>query len=230
VGDSLAAWRAAGDGADEAYVDDLWPRVLRRPVRDDERQRALAELRLGVSRAELLHRLAVSAEFEEVRLADDAVSWAAAERRHGRRPRNLRAPAGSGPEAIAVPWCLARLGDEQRVLLLAEGAPALEAELRRVAETVLTEPAPEVELVVAVGAVDPAAVAPLLARDGRVLAAAPALAVEGSGLLVYEEERYAPGEDGWRTVDAGEALRCAELRPDRLAVRVRRAVGRGRAK
>src|SRR6185437_61428 len=110
----------------------------------DERERALAELRLGVSRAELLHRLVVSPEFDEVRLADDAIAWAAAERRHGRRPRNLRAPAGSGPEAIAVPWILARLGDEQRVLLLgAAAAPALEAELRRVAETVLRAPGGE---------------------------------------------------------------------------------------
>jgi hypothetical protein len=230
VEETLAAWRAVGDAGDEAYVDDLWLRVLRRPARSDERDRALAELRLGVSRAELLHRLVVSPEFEGVRLADDAVAWAAAERRHGRRPRNLRAPAGSGPEAIAVPWCLARLGGEQRVLLLAEDAPALEAELRRVAGTVVTSPGAEVELVLALDPVDLATIAPLLGREGRLLAAAPDLPVDAGGLLVYEEERYAPGEDGWRAVEHGGALRCVELRPARLATRVRRVVGRARAK
>lgn len=229
--ETLAAWRAAGDAADETYVDDLWLRVLRRPAGPDERERALAELRVGVSRSELLHRLVVSPEFESVRLADDAVAWAAAERRHGRRPRNLRAPASSGPEAIAVPWILARLGDEQRVVLLGgEAAPALEAELRRVAETVLPAPSGEAELVVALGPVDPAALAPSLGRNGRLLAAAPRLELEDSGLLVYEEERYEPAEDGWRAVEAGGALHCVELRPDRLATRLGRAVGRARAK
>lgn len=116
--ETLAAWLAAGEGSDEAFVDDLWLRVLRRPIEPELRERALAELRLGVSRSELLHQVVTSAEFTHVRLADEATTWAAAERRAGTRPRNVRAPAGAGPDLIAMSWCLARCGDEAQLLVV----------------------------------------------------------------------------------------------------------------
>jgi SAM-dependent methyltransferase len=116
--ETLAAWLAAGEGTDEAFVDDLWLRVLRRPIEPELRERALAELRLGVSRSELLHQVVTSAEFTRVRLADEATTWAAAERRAGNRPRNVRAPAGAEPDLIAMSWCLARCGDEAQLLVV----------------------------------------------------------------------------------------------------------------
>jgi hypothetical protein len=118
VQETLAAWLAAADGSDEAFVDDLWLRVLRRPIDPELRERALAELRLGVSRSELLHQVVTSAEFTRVRIADEATTWAAAERRAGTRPRNVRAPAGAGPELVAMSWCLARCGDEAELLVV----------------------------------------------------------------------------------------------------------------
>ena len=48
-----------------------------------------------MSRAALLQELATSAEYDRVRLLDDSVAWAAAQRRAGARPRNLEAPRGT---------------------------------------------------------------------------------------------------------------------------------------
>lgn len=222
---TLAAWIAAAAGPDETFVDDLWLRVLRRPVDAEARERALTELRLGVSRAELLHRLVSSSEFARVRLLDDAVAWAAAERRKGARPRGLRAPGDGGPEAIALPWCLARYGGEQRLLVLGSDEPAL---LSAVAAPHAGASEGGVELVIALAPFDAAEIARRLTRDGRVLyAGVPETASwEAAGLLVYEEERYARGDRDWGAVDTDGTLLCAELRPDRLATRLRRAVRR----
>lgn len=216
---TVAAWLAAGNGDDGAFVEETWLRLLRRPAAADERERALAELRLGVSRSELLHRLVASAEFDGVRLLDDALSWAAAERRKGTRPRGLRAPAGADPVAIAAPWCLARVDGEERVALLGD-CPPLEAALRRLAAFVESGPA---ELVVAL---DTAGVAERLAPGGRALVAAAQATQPIEGLVVFEEERYADGGEGWHAVPDAGALVCTELRPDRLGTRVRAAFRR----
>jgi O-antigen chain-terminating methyltransferase len=69
-----------------------------------------------MSRAALLHELVTAPEFERVRLLDDAVAWAAAQRRSGARPRGLRAPPGTDERAVEIPWCLARYAGERRVL------------------------------------------------------------------------------------------------------------------
>lgn len=221
----MDAWLAAMQGPDEAFVDDLWLRVLRRPVDVEARTRTLAELRLGASRSELLYRLVTSPEFTRVRLLDDTIAWATAERRKGGRPRGLRAPADAGEAAIAVPWCLARCGDERRLLVLGGEEPAFRA---AVAALDAEASESEVELAIALVPFDAAELAGRLARDGRILYAGPAADTdwEAAGLLVYEEERYAVGDHGWAAVAEGGTLVCAELRPDRLVTRVRRAVRR----
>jgi hypothetical protein len=207
--ETLAAWLAATDGPDEDFVDDLWLRVLRRPVEPELRERALAELRLGVSRSELLHQVVTSAEFARVRLADEATSWAAAERRAGTRPRNVRAPAGAGPELVAMSWCLARCGDEARLLVVghAHADPAYLAAILSLPATSTTAVDPEdaelpgarslrapltalpfddgaFDLALAIalppGAAELAELQRVLARDGRVLLAVPAGAGTGA--------------------------------------------------
>jgi SAM-dependent methyltransferase len=113
---TLAAWIAAAAGSDEEFVDRLWPLVLRREVEPDARAEALRRLHDGMSRAALLQELVGAPEFARVRLLDDAVAWAAAQRRAGERPRDLRAPPGTDERAIEIPWCLTRYGGEPRVL------------------------------------------------------------------------------------------------------------------
>jgi SAM-dependent methyltransferase len=113
---TLAAWLAVSEGSDDEFVDRLWRLVLRRQVEPDVREDARTRLAGGMSRSALLQELATSAEFEHVRILDDAVAWAAAQRRAGARPRNLVAPAGTDERPIEIPWCLARCGDEARIL------------------------------------------------------------------------------------------------------------------
>jgi hypothetical protein len=69
-----------------------------------------------MSRAALLQELATSPEFARVRLLDDAVAWAAAQRRSAARPRNLEAPPRTDERPIEIPWVLARYAGEQRLL------------------------------------------------------------------------------------------------------------------
>jgi SAM-dependent methyltransferase len=116
VDETLTAWLAAAEGPDEEFVERLWRVVLRREVETEARAEALRRLGDGMSRAALLHELVTALEFERVRLLDDAVAWAAAQRRHGARPRGLPAPAGTDERPIEIPWCLARYAGERRVL------------------------------------------------------------------------------------------------------------------
>jgi SAM-dependent methyltransferase len=116
VDPTLGAWLEAVSGSDEDFVDRVWRTVLRRPVEPDVRADAVARLAAGMSRAALIAELATSAEFERVRLLDDTVSWASAQRRAGERPRNLTAPAGTDERPIEIPWCLSRYDGEVRVL------------------------------------------------------------------------------------------------------------------
>ena len=113
---TLGAWLEAAAGSDEDFVDRMWRTVLRRPVEPDVRDDAVARLAAGVSRAALVGELASSPEFARVRLLDDAVAWAAAQRRAGERPRNLTAPPGTDERPIEIPWCLSRYAGEQRLL------------------------------------------------------------------------------------------------------------------
>ena len=113
---TLAAWLAVSESSDDEFVDRLWRLVLRREVEPDVRDDARARLQGGMSRSALLQELATSPEFEHVRILDDSVAWAAAQRRGGARPRNLQAPPGTDERPIEIPWCLARCGPEARIL------------------------------------------------------------------------------------------------------------------
>ncbi|HZU20760.1 MAG TPA: class I SAM-dependent methyltransferase [Gaiellaceae bacterium] len=99
-----------------ADLDELWRFVLRRPIEPEERAATEARLAAGMSYASLLHELATSDEFEHLRRLEDAVAWAAAQRRARERPRNLTAPAGVDERPVEIPWCLARLREDERVL------------------------------------------------------------------------------------------------------------------
>jgi hypothetical protein len=295
VDPTLAAWQ---DAASED-LDTLWRRVLRRPIEPEERQATNDRLDAGMSRAALLQELATSAEFDRVRLLDDSVAWAAAQRRAAARPRNLEAPAGTDERPIEIPWCLARYEGEARLLDVgyAFAEPAYLVGLVELGARELTG----VDLVAAEvpglrsvtadlralpfedGAFDVAIAISTLEHVGRdntqyglgseegdSLDAAlrelrrvterllitvptgdgellPEQAVftpgewverfERAGFLVWEDELYELGVDGWRSVaelspglkygDRGpgaSAVLCAELRPSRVSAKLRLAV------
>jgi hypothetical protein len=295
VDPTLAAWLEASSDDVEA----LWLSVLRRPIEPEERRATAARLDAGMSRAALLQELATSDEYERVRVLDDAVAWAAAQRRAAARPRNLEAPAGTDERPIEIPWCLARYAGEPRLLdvgyayaepaylagLVGLGAPELTGvdlavaevpglrsvqadlrdlpfedaafdvaiaistlehvgrdnsqyglgaeegdsldaalrELRRVAERLLvTVPTGDGEL---------------LAEQAVFMPAEWVERFERAGFLVWEDELYELGVDGWRSVtelspglmygDRGpgaSAVLCAELRPSRISAKLRLAV------
>lgn len=108
--DRLLCWLAEED------LDDLWRRVLRRPIEPAERATTEERLAAGLSRSGLLQELATSPEFERTKLLDDAVAWAATQRRAGERPRNLSAPAGVDERSVEIRWCLSRYAGELKVL------------------------------------------------------------------------------------------------------------------
>jgi SAM-dependent methyltransferase len=123
VNPTLAAWLAAAEGGDDAFVEHAWRLLLRREVEPEIRERTLDQLRAGaLSRAGLLRDLVASVEFARVTLLDDAVAFAAGARRAPRavagpaRPRSLAAPPASDERPIEIPWCLARYGAESSVL------------------------------------------------------------------------------------------------------------------
>ena len=90
--------------------------MLRRPIEPEERQATEERLANGMSYASLLQELATSAEFEHLQRLEDGVALAAAQRRSGERPRNLEAPPGVDERPIEIPWCLARVAPDDRVL------------------------------------------------------------------------------------------------------------------
>jgi O-antigen chain-terminating methyltransferase len=119
----IHAWLDAAAGTDEEFVERAWRLLVRRSPEPEAQAAALAKLADGtISRAGLLRQLAASEEFARVALLDDALAFAAAERRRPRevrgpaRPRGLHAPAASDERAIEIPWCLARYDGEPRVL------------------------------------------------------------------------------------------------------------------
>jgi len=97
-------------------LDELWRFVLRRPIEAEERTATEKRLDDGMSYAALLQELATSAEYEHLKRLEDAVAWAAAQRRAGERPRNLEAPTGVDERPIEMPWCLARVRAGEKVL------------------------------------------------------------------------------------------------------------------
>jgi SAM-dependent methyltransferase len=112
VDSTLAAWLEAS----AADVDALWRTVLRREIEPEERAATLARLEAGMSPSALVQELATSPEFRRVRVLDDCVAWAAAQRRAGARPRELQAPPGTDERPIEIPWVLSRYAGERRVL------------------------------------------------------------------------------------------------------------------
>jgi SAM-dependent methyltransferase len=300
---TLQAWLEAAAGPDDEFVRQLWRSVLRRPVEPEVLGSAVSRLGTGMSRSALVADLVGSPEFARVRLLDDAVAWAAAQRAADERPRNLVAPAGTDERPIEIPWCLARYRGEPRLLdvgyvfaepaylsaLVALGAgrlvgvdlasaevPGLEsvtADLRKLPFDDGT-----FDVAIAISTLehigrdnsqyglsaegDEQALAAALREllrvldaDGRLLVTVPTAALEdlrpeqavlapatwigrfeAAGFLVWEDELYELGADGWRSVTAlsdaryGErgpgasAVLCAELRPARLGARLRLAV------
>jgi hypothetical protein len=94
-------------------LDELWRFVLRRPIEPHELAATRERLANGMSYASLLQELATSSEFEHLRRLEDAVAWAAAQRRAAERPRNLEAPPGVDERPVEIPWCLARARGER---------------------------------------------------------------------------------------------------------------------
>jgi hypothetical protein len=280
-------------------LDELWQRVLRRPIEPAERDATEARLLAGMSHSALLQELATSEEFEHLRRLDDAVAWAGAQRRIGGRPRNIEAPAGVDERPIEIPWCLARYAGEQSVLdvgyafaeplylegLTALGAPELvgvdlvEAAvpgLRGVQADLRSLPFRDGEfgLAIAISTLEhvgrdntqyglaeehgdslDAALSELRRVSARLLVTVPTgdgelrpeqsvyapadwiARFEAAGFVVWEDELYELGDDGWRSVPAlspgvrygsrgpgASAVLCAELRPRTAGARIRLAV------
>jgi SAM-dependent methyltransferase len=117
VDSRLAAELELASVADDELVRRLYRLALRREPEPEVLTQTGARLAEGtLSRAALLADLVTGAEYERVRLLDDAVAFAAWARRAGERPRELTAPAGSDERLIEMPWCLARYRGEPRVL------------------------------------------------------------------------------------------------------------------
>jgi SAM-dependent methyltransferase len=117
VDPSVAASLEAYAGPDEAFVERAFREVLRRPLDDESRTRALAMLADGtLSRATFLHELATAPEAVRVRELDDAVALGLGARARGERLAWLQAPAATDERVIEVPWVLSRLVAGGRVL------------------------------------------------------------------------------------------------------------------
>jgi SAM-dependent methyltransferase len=117
MADDLAAHLELHATDDAELVRRLYRLALRRDPDPESLDRAVGKLADGtLSRATLLRELVASAEFERVRLLDDAVAFAAWARAQGERPRELSAPPGTDERAIEIPWVLSRLRGDARVL------------------------------------------------------------------------------------------------------------------
>jgi SAM-dependent methyltransferase len=117
VDPSVAASLEAYAGPDEAFVERAFREVLRRPLDDESRTRALAKLADGtLSRATFLHELVTAPEALRVRELDDSVALGLGARARGERLGWLQAPAGTDERVVEVPWVLSRLVAAGRVL------------------------------------------------------------------------------------------------------------------
>jgi SAM-dependent methyltransferase len=113
----VSASLEAYETTDEAFVERVFREILRRPVDDESRLRALAKLADGtLSRSTFVHELATAAEAARVRELDDAVALGLGARRRGERLAWLQAPPGTDERVIEIPWVLSRLVPGGRVL------------------------------------------------------------------------------------------------------------------
>ncbi len=113
----LAAHLELADMPDDEFVDRAYRLLVRRSPDTEGLARALEALAAGrLSRATLIAELTQSDEFARVRALDDAIALAAAARQEDRRPRGLTGPLASDERVIEIPWTLARLRGERRVL------------------------------------------------------------------------------------------------------------------
>ena len=112
----VAAELEAQEGTDAEFVDAMFRLVLRRDPDGDARERSLAKLADGtLSRATLIHELALSEEHVRVRELDDAIALGLAARARGERLRWLRAPRAD-ERVVEIPWVLSRVRTSGRVL------------------------------------------------------------------------------------------------------------------
>jgi SAM-dependent methyltransferase len=113
----VAASLRAHDETDTDFVERAFREVLRRPLDDESRERALAKLAEGtLSRATFLHELANAPEATRVRELDDAVALGLGARARAERLTWLQAPPGTDERVVEIPWVLSRLVAGGRVL------------------------------------------------------------------------------------------------------------------
>jgi SAM-dependent methyltransferase len=131
---NVAASLEAYAGGDEEFVERAFLQILRRPIDEESRARALGMLADGtLSRATLLHELATAPEAERVRELDDAIVLGLAARARGEALTWLQAPPATDERVIEIPWVLSRLVQYGRVLEVGYAyaeAPYLAALLR----------------------------------------------------------------------------------------------------
>jgi len=114
---SIAASLAAYAGPDEEFVERAFREILRRPVDDESRTRAVGKLAEGtLSRATFLHELATAPEAARVRELDDAVALGLGAQARGERLSWLQAAGGTDERIVEIPWVLSRLVPSGRVL------------------------------------------------------------------------------------------------------------------
>jgi SAM-dependent methyltransferase len=113
----VAASLDAQAGSDEEFVERVFREILRRPIDDESRTRALGMLAEGtLSRSTFLHELVTAPEAERVREVDDAVAFGLGARARGERLAWLQAPGGTDERVVEIPWVLSRLVRKGRVL------------------------------------------------------------------------------------------------------------------
>jgi SAM-dependent methyltransferase len=119
--DRLAAHLELAALSDEEFLRRAYRLLLRREPEP-------AAFERGVSRATLLHELATSEEFEQLRALDDAIRRALSSPEPA---RFLEASSELDERAIEIPWALSRLAGAERVLDLgtANAEPAYVASL-----------------------------------------------------------------------------------------------------
>lgn len=107
---NVAASLEAYTGPDEEFVDRAFRSILRRPIDDESRTRALAMLADGtLSRSAFLHELATAPEAERIRELDGAVALGLGARARSERLSWLQAPGGTDERLVEIPWVLSRL-------------------------------------------------------------------------------------------------------------------------
>jgi SAM-dependent methyltransferase len=98
-------------------VEELYRLILRRAPDPEAAARAGERMAAGtLSRAGLIAELVASEEFARVRALEDGIALARRERAAGARPHGLSGPLATDERVIELPWVLARLRGQERVL------------------------------------------------------------------------------------------------------------------